>query len=354
MKAAIFKQAGQVICEEVPKPTPSNPDELVMRVVRACVCGSDLWWYRGISPRKSNTSTGHEAIGVVDQVGQSVTSVKPGDFIIVPFAYSCGVCPVCKAGFEATCPRGGFFDSGERGLGAQAEFMRVPKADGTVVVIPGGIERARSFSDDMLADLLTLSDVMATGYHAAATAEVKAGDTVAVVGDGAVGLCGVISAKLRGASRIIALSRHEDRQALAREFGATDIVAERDQAAVDRVKELTDGWGVDAVLECVGSKQSTSTALNIARNGAVIGRVGVPHDEQVDPEAMFYRNLGLRGGPASVRTWDRQILLQAVLDGSINPGRVFTDTYDLDHIAEAYQAMDQRTSVKSLLKVSEV
>ncbi|BDR53376.1 alcohol dehydrogenase [Bombiscardovia nodaiensis] len=354
MKAAIYSAPGQVSCQEAAKPSPTNPDELVMRVVRACVCGSDLWWYRGVSPREANTSVGHEAIGIVDQVGSNVHSVQPGDFIIVPFAYSCGVCPVCKAGFEATCPNGGFFDAGEPGLGAQAEYMRVPKADGTVVVVPGGCERAQDFSDTMLADLLTLSDVMGTGYHAAATAEVKAGDTVAVVGDGAVGLCGVIAAQLRGASRIIALSGHPDRQALAREFGATDIVSERGQEAVDKVKELTDGWGTDAVLECVGSAQATTTALDIARNGAVVGRVGVPHDERVDPEAMFFRNLGLRGGPASVRTWDQQVLLNAVLQGKIHPGKVFTSEYDLDHIADAYTAMDQRATIKSLIRVSEV
>ncbi|WP_094722260.1 zinc-binding dehydrogenase [Bombiscardovia coagulans] len=354
LKAAIFKEQGHIAVEEVAKPKPTNPDELVMRVVRACVCGSDLWWYRGISPRTANTSVGHEAIGIVDQVGTNVHSVVPGDFIIVPFAFSCGTCPVCQAGFEATCPNGGFFDAGDPGLGAQAEYMRVPQADGTVVVVPGGLERAQTFSDEMLANLLTLSDVMATGYHAAATAEVKAGDTVAVVGDGAVGLCAIIAAQLRGAKRIIALSGHEDRQKMAVKFGATDIVASRGQEAVDEVKALTAGWGADAVLECVGSHESTATALSIARNGAIVGRVGVPHGEQVDAEETFFRNLGLRGGPASVRTWDRKILLDAVLDGSINPGQVFTAEYDLDHIAQAYDAMDQRRTIKSLIRVSDI
>ncbi|AKV55011.1 alcohol dehydrogenase [Bifidobacterium actinocoloniiforme DSM 22766] len=354
MKAAIFQGTRQIECQEAVKPSPTNPDELVMRVVRACVCGSDLWWYRGTSPRPAGSSVGHEAIGVVDQVGSRVSSVRPGDFIIVPFAYSCGVCPVCKAGFEATCPNGGFFDAGEPGLGAQAEYMRVPLADGTVVMVPGGRERARGFSDQMLDNLLTLSDVMGTGYHAAAMAEVKPGDTVAVVGDGAVGLCGVIAAKLRGANRIIALSGHKERQDMAREFGADDIVSERGREAVDKVRELTDGWGADAVLECVGSRQSTATALAIARNGAVVGRVGVPHDEHVDAEETFYHNTGLRGGPASVRTWDQKVLLDAVLAGSINPGRVFTAEYDLDHVAQAYRDMDQRTTIKSLLRVSQV
>ena len=247
MKAAIFKGVKQMACEEHAEPTIIDGGDAIIRVVRACVCGSDLWFYRDGS-KEPNTQAGHEAIGVVEQIGDDVTVAKPGDFVIVPFPFSCGKCPVCKAGFESSCPHGGYF--GDEGLGCQAEYLRVPEADGTLVVVPGD---AKSFSDEMLASLLTLSDVMSTGYHAAASAEIKPGDTAVVFGDGAVGLCGVLSAKLMGATRIISMSRHADRQRIAREFGATDFVEERGDEAVAKVLEMTDGYGADAVLECVGS-----------------------------------------------------------------------------------------------------
>ena len=232
MKAAIFVEPGKMTVEEVPKATLRQDDDIVIRVVRTCVCGSDLWFFRGLSGQAAHSQVGHESIGVVEEVGAAVESVKPGDFVVVPFPYSCGKCPVCKAGFESVCPHGGYFSA------CQAEYLRVPEADGTVVKVPGSSE---DYDDATLASLLTISDVMSTGYHAAASADVKPGDTAVVMGDGAVGLCGVIAAKMRGATRIIAMSRHEDRAALACEFGATDIVPERDQAAVDKVLGMTGG-----------------------------------------------------------------------------------------------------------------
>ena len=348
MKAAIYKGIKQMACEERPKPTIIDDGDAIIRVVRACVCGSDLWFYR--DGREADTQTGHEAIGVVESVGDNVTIAKPGDFVIVPFPYSCGKCPVCKAGFESSCPHGGYFGSGD-GMGCQAEYLRVPETDGTLVVVPADAE---DLSDEMLASLLTLSDVMSTGYHAAASAEVKPGDTAVVFGDGAVGLCAVLSAKLMGASRIISMSRHADRQGIARKFGATDFVEERGDEAVAKVLEMTDGYGADAVLECVGSALSNDTAMKVARAGAVVGRVGLPHDVEVDIPGLFYRNVGLRGGPAPVRTYDMQRLLKEVLDGTINPGIVYTSEYTLDDIQEAYAAMDERRTVKSLLRISEV
>ncbi|MBM6699346.1 alcohol dehydrogenase catalytic domain-containing protein [Bifidobacterium pullorum subsp. saeculare] len=349
MKAAIYKGIKTMACEERPAPAVTEADDAIVRVVRACVCGSDLWFFR--DGREADTQTGHEAIGVVEQVGADVTVAKPGDFVIVPFPYSCGRCPVCRAGFESSCPHGGYFGDGD-GMGCQAEHLRVPHADGTLVLVPGD---ATTFSDALLADLLTLSDVMPTGYHAAASAEVKPGDTAVVFGDGAVGLCAVLSAKLRGAGRIIAMSRHEDRAALAREFGATDIVPERGDEAVAKVLDMTGGYGADAVLECVGSAQSNDTAMKVARAGAIVGRVGLPHGVEADIPGLFYRNVGLRGGPAPVRHYDTTAdLLNLVLNGEIHPGRVFTAEFTLDDIQAAYDAMDQRRTIKSLLRVSEV
>lgn len=347
MKAAIFKGKDSVVVEERPKPVIKEPTDAIVRVVRACVCGSDLWYYRGISPHAVG-SIGHESIGVVEEVGSETEAIKKGDFVIAPFAYSDGTCAHCKAGFQSACVRGGFFGGGNDGEGGQAEYMRVPQADGTLVKVPG-----EKFTDDELASILALSDVMGTGYHAAVSAQVQEGDTVAVVGDGAVGLCGVLAAKMLGAKRIIAMSRHADRQALAREWGATDIVEGRGDAAVEAILKLTDDVGVDAVLECVGSADANDTAFAIARPGAVVGRVGVPHEVGIDAAGTFYRNVGMRGGPAPVRAY-MDVLLPAVLEGRINPGKVFTLSTDLDHIADAYQAMDERRAIKSLIKVSEI
>lgn len=347
MKAAIFKSARNITIEERPTPIVDQPTDAIVRVVRACVCGSDLWYYRGIADHVEG-SIGHEFIGVVEQTGSDVTNVKAGDFVIAPFAFSDGTCANCQAGFQTACTHGGFFGGGVDASGGQAEYVRVPQADGTLVVVPPA-----DYADDMLASLLALSDVMGTGYHAAVSAEVKEGDTVAVVGDGAVGLSAVLSAKLLGASRIIAFSRHPERQELAREFGATDTLEERGDAAIDKIMELTAGIGVDAVLECVGTKEANQTSFAIARAGAIVGRVGVPHEVEIPAESTFFRNVGMRGGPAPVKAY-MATLLPAVLSGKINPGRVFDLTTDLDHIADAYAAMDERRAIKALLKVSEL
>jgi alcohol dehydrogenase len=347
MKSAIFKGKGTVVIEEVPKPTVKAPTDAIVRVVLACVCGSDLWFYRGISEHPVGP-VGHEAIGIVDDVGAEVQTIQKGDFVIMPFAFSDGTCPNCHAGFQTACVHGGFFGQGNEGDGCQAEFVRVPLAEGTLVKV-----ESNNLSDEVLASLLTLSDVMGTGYHAAASAGVKEGDTVAIVGDGAVGLSAVLSAKLLGAKRIIIMSRHKDRQELAREWGATDVVEERGNEAVRAIMALTDNIGVDAVMECVGSKDTNDTAFAIVRAGAIVGRVGVPHDVTIDASETFYRNVGMRGGPAPVRAYMPK-LLAAVLDGHINPGKVFDFTTGLDGIAEAYAAMDERRAIKSLLRVSTI
>ncbi len=347
MKAAIFRGPGNIAVEERPIPAFQASGDAIVRIVRACVCGSDLWFYRGLTDIPHG-GVGHEFMGVVHEVGTDVHHVNVGDFVISPFSFSDGTCPHCQAGFQTACVDVGFFGQGGDGDGGQAEYVRVPLADGTLYPVPHD-----DYSDEMLASLLTLSDVLGTGYHAAVSAGVKPGDTVAVVGDGAVGLCGVLSAKMLGASRIIAMSRHADRQALAREFGATDIVAERGEDALTRIMELTDGVGVDAVLECVGTGDANDTCFAIARAGAVVGRVGVPHGVEIPVLDTFFRNVGMRGGPAPVRSY-MDTLLPEVLSGRINPGKVFDLEIDLDRVAEGYAAMDERRSIKALIKVSEL
>lgn len=346
MKTAVFIEPGKVEALELPMPEIKDSNDAVLKIVRACVCGSDLWWYRGINKREGNSPVGHEAIGIVEKVGSNVTNVKPGDFVIAPFTHGCGHCAACLAGFDGDCLNANVDDEI---VGYQGEYLRFKNADWALVKIPG---QPSDYSDEQLNDLLTLSDVMATGFHAAHTAEVKKGDTVVVMGDGAVGLCGVLSAHLLGAKRIIAMSRHADRQALAKEFVATDIVEERGDEAVAKVMELT-GAGADAVLECVGTEQSVDTAVKVGRPGAVVGRVGVPQKAEMNTNNLFWKNIGLRGGIAAVTTHDRAILLDAVLNGEIHPGKVFTKRFDLDHIADAYNAMDKREAIKSLLIVSE-
>ena len=347
MKAAIFKGKGDIELGERPDPTIKEQTDAIVRVVLACVCGSDLWYYRGESDYTPNSPIGHEFIGVVEQVGAKVINVSKGDFVIAPFAYCDGTCPNCQAGMTTACVAGGFIPAGN-GDGGQGEFVRVPLADGTLVKVPG-----YDHSDETLASLLTLSDVMGTGHHAAICAEVKKGDTVAVVGDGAVGLCAIIAAKRLGAERIIVLSRNPARQKLAREFGATDIVEERGEAAVEVVKKLTDGFGVDAAMECVGTNEAMQTAIAIARPGSVVGNVGLPHDVEIPASGIFVRNVGIHGGPAPVRAYIPE-LMEDVLDGRINPGRVFDFKTDLENIAEAYTAMDERRAIKSLLRVSNI
>jgi threonine dehydrogenase-like Zn-dependent dehydrogenase len=342
MRAAVFVEPRRIEVADRPDPVVATPTDAVVRVVLACVCGSDLWPYRGESPFEPGP-IGHEFVGVVEDVGAEVRNVARGDLVISPFAFSDGTCPHCRHGITTACVSGGFYPA--NGDGGQGEAVRVPFADGTLVRVPGS-----GHSDEMMASLLTLSDVMATGHHAAVCAGVKPGGVVAVVGDGAVGLSGVLAAARLRAERIIALSRNPVRQELARAFGATDIVAERGEAATEAVLELTDGVGVDATLECVGTGQSMETAISIARPGSMVGYVGVPHGVELPVGEMFYRNKGVLGGAAPARTYIPE-LLDDVLEDRIDPGRVFDFETDLDGIAEAYAAMDERRAIKSLLRI---
>jgi threonine dehydrogenase-like Zn-dependent dehydrogenase len=346
MKAAIFKGKHSVDFGDRPHPKIQKPSDAVVRVVRGCVCGSDLWYYRGINQHKVG-SIGHEYIGVVDEVGADVKELKKGDFVIAPFTYNDGTCPACQAGFQSNCVNGSNFGDGDLD-GGQGEFVRCPFADATLVKVPGS-----DFSDEMLASFTALSDVMCTGHHAAVSAGVKAGDVVAVVGDGAVGLSGVLAAKRLGAKRIIVLSRNPARQKVAKEFGATDIVEERGDKAIKVIMKLTDGVGVDAALECVGTDESIDTCAGITRAGGMIGAVGVPLYEKFQYKTLFWKNVGIMGGVAPARQYIPE-LLEDVLAGKINPGRVFDLTVELKDIKEAYAAMDERRAIKSLLKVSEV
>ena len=343
MRAAILNGPGSIDVAERPDPTIQEPTDAIVRVVLACVCGSDLWYWRGVSSHTVG-SIGHEFIGTVEAVGAEVEDLAVGDLVIAPFIFSDMSCPHCLNGSTLSCIQGGNFGNGEID-GGQGEMVRVPLAGSTLVPVPGA-----GHSDDMLKSLLTLSDVMATGHHAAVSAGVKRGDTVAVVGDGAVGLSAVLASRRLGAERIIALSRHPERQKLALEFGATDLVEERGDAATEAVLELTAGIGADATLECVGTAQSISTAGAIARPGSTIGIVGVPHGE-VPFADTFLHNVGWRGGPAPARIYIPDLLVD-VLSGSINPGRVFDYETDLDHVADAYEAMDDRRAIKSLIRVA--
>ncbi len=337
MRATVIYGAGDIRVEDRPDPSILEPTDAVVRTVASCVCGSDLWRYRGIGDVPKPTPIGHEYVGIVEAVGDQVSTVRLGQFVVGGFLHSDNTCAVCQVGMQSHCLHGGGYD------GCQAEAIRIPNADGTLLATPGQPDEA------MIPALLTLSDVMATGWHAAVSADVRAGGTVVVVGDGAVGLCGVLSAAQLGAGRIIAMSRHADRQAIARRFGATDIVAERGDAGVAQVLELTGGIGADSVLECVGTEDSVIQALRCARPGGMVGWVGVPHVTDIPQQHMFWRNVGLRGGPAPVRAYLPE-LLERTLDGRIDPGPVFDLTLPLDQAAEAYAAMDQRRAIKSLLQ----
>jgi len=346
MRAAIIEGPGQITVGSRPYPVAVEPTDAVVRVVLTCVCGGDLWQYRGESPFEPGP-IGHEFIGVVEDVGSDVHGIAKGDLVIAPTAYSDGTCPNCRAGIANACTAGGFWAVG--GIdGGQGEAVRVPFADATLVRVPGA-----GHSEATMRSLLALSDVMGTGHHAAASASVKPGSVVAVIGDAAVGLCAVLASRRLGARRIIALSRNPARQALASSFGATDVVADRGDAATGAVLELTDGVGVDAALECVGTAQAFTTAMAVTRPGGMVGYVGVPHGVEVPITTMFFRNVGLRGGAAPVRTYIPE-LLEEVLSGRIDPGRVFDFETDLDGIAEAYTAMNQRRAIKSLVRVGTV
>ncbi|MFF5728008.1 zinc-dependent alcohol dehydrogenase family protein [[Kitasatospora] papulosa] len=346
MRATVIHAAHDIRVEEVPDATVQQPTDVVLRVLRACICGSDLWAYRGESARQPGQRIGHEFLGVVEEAGSEVAGFSAGDLVVAPFVWSDGTCAYCAEGLTTSCPRGGFWGS-VGSDGGQGEAVRVPFADGTLVKLPA----AAASDDRLLTALLALSDVLGTGHHAALGAGVKPGSTVAVVGDGAVGLCGVMAAKRLGAERIIALGRHRTRTDIARAFGATDVVAERGEAALAAVRELTRGEGTHGVIEAVGTEQSMRTAIDIVRDGGSVGYVGVPHGSGtgIDLDAMFDRNITLRGGVAPVRTYIPE-LLPDVLDGTIDPSPVFDLSVGLDGVPGGYKAMDERTALKVLIK----
>jgi|SRR3954471_3164757 threonine dehydrogenase-like Zn-dependent dehydrogenase len=338
MKGTVLYGPGDVRCVDVREPKILKPTDAIIRLAASCVCGSDLWPYRGLNQIKEPMAMGHEYCGIVEEVGSEVTTVKPGQFVVGSFCLSDNSCPHCQFGFQSSCVQREFMS------GAQAPMARVALADGTLVALAG------KPSPDLIPHLLAVSDVLGTGWYAADAARVQPGSTAAVVGDGAVGLMGVLAAKQMGAGRIIAMSRHKKRQALALEFGATDIVSERGDAGVARIKELTSGIGADAVLECVGTDESMHQALKSARPGAMVGFVGVPHGVQLDGEFMFYTQVGMLGGPAPVRRFLPH-LIDLVLQRKISPGKVFDLELPLSDVAEGYKAMDERRAIKTMLRV---
>jgi threonine dehydrogenase-like Zn-dependent dehydrogenase len=334
--------AGDVRVENVPDARLVEPTDALVKVTRAAICGSDLWPYKSMEPDEAGRRMGHEFIGVVEAVGSEVKTLEEGDLVVSPFVWSDGTCVLCREGVHTSCLHGGRY--GFDGVdGGQGEAVRVPQADGTLVALPADPDEA------VMPSLLTLSDVMGTGHHAALAAEVGPGKTVAVVGDGAVGLCGVIAARRLGAEQIILLGHHPARIALAQEFGATDIIRERGDEAVERVRELTDGVGAHSVLECVGLEEATATAFRSARPGGAVGRVGVPQEAVIaEGETTFFDNVTIAGGPAPVRAYIEE-LLPDVLEGRIEPGRVFDRAGPLDEVPEGYRAMNDREAVKVLI-----
>jgi len=336
MRATTIHAPRDIRVSDVPDPVIDTPTQAIVKVVAGCICGSDLWPYRGENDVDAGSTIGHECVGIVEEVGGEVSSFRPGDFVIVPFCHCDNTCVHCRAGVQSACANAGFTESG------QAEYSLVHQAQGTLVKTDGMPD------ESLIPSLLTLSDVMATGWHAAVSAGVREGGSVVVVGDGAVGLCGVLAASIMGAETVIAMSRHEPRQDIARSFGATHIVAERGKEGGDAVKEITAGVGADAVLECVGTDQAMKTAFGVARPGATVGFVGVPHGVELPVRRMFQKNVGLAGGVAPVRRYVPE-LLQLVLDGKINPGLVFDTTLPLEKVDEGYRAMDERRSIKVLI-----
>ncbi len=336
--------AGDVRVETVPDARLMQSTDAVLRVTSACICGSDLWPYQSMERSDSGRRMGHEFVGVVEDVGADVRTVRKGDLVLAPFAWSDGTCEFCRQGLQTSCLHGGFW-GGELD-GGQGEAVRVPQADGTLVKLPVGRD------DALMPSLLTLTDVMGTGHHAALAAKVGPGKVVAVVGDGAVGLCGVIAARRLGAEQIIMLGRHADRIALARDFGATEVVSERGEAAVERVRAMTGGLGAHSVLECVGHGESTKTALLVARAGGAVGRVGVPQEAAMPAAILsFFGNVTIAGGPAPVRAYIEE-LMPDVLDGRIQPGRVFDRVTNLDGVPDGYRAMNEREAVKVMIEFS--
>jgi len=335
--------AGDVRIENVPDARLIEPTDALVVVSRAAVCGSDLWPYRSMPADENGRRMGHEFVGTIEAVGADVRKIKVGDLVASPFLYSDGTCIFCQEGLPSSCLHGGRY--GYNGVdGGQGEAVRVPQADGTLVRLPVGKDHA------LMPSLLTLTDVMATGHHAAVSARVGPGKSVAVVGGGAVGLCGVLAARRLGAEQVILLDRHPDRIALAREFGATEIVSERGEEAVARVRELTHGFGVHSALECVGYEESTLTSLSIARPGGAVGRVGIPQGELLPAAlATFFNNVTISGGPAPARAYIEE-LLPDVLEGRIEPGRVFDWVGTLDQVPDGYRAMNDRKAIKALIE----
>jgi len=342
MRATVMYGAFDVRVEEVPDATLVEPTDAVVSVTRAGICGSDLWPYKSMEPSETGRRMGHEFVGVVEDAGAEVRSLERGDFVIAPFLWCDGTCVFCREGLQTSClHRGRYGDPGVDG--GQGEAVRVPQADGTLVALP-------TQPDDMLLpSLVTLSDVMSTGHHAALAARVGPGKTVAVVGDGAVGLCGVIASKRLGAERVILLGRHRERTALGREFGADEVVEERGEEAIERVHELTDGFGPHSVLECVGVEQAIATAVELARPGGAVGRVGIPQQESFPAGVAFWKNVAVGGGPAPARAYIEE-LLPDVLEGRIEPGRVFDRTTGLDGVPDGYRAMNDREALKVLVE----
>lgn len=338
MLGTMLYGARDVRCEEVPEPAIQHPTDAILRLSATCICGSDLWPYRGLNDIPAPMAMGHEYCGIVEEVGGAVRTVKPGQFVVGSFCLSDNTCPHCRFGFQSSCEQREFM------TGAQAPLLRVPLADGTLVATP------ELPPDDLIPSLLAASDVLGTGWYAAFAARVQAGSTAVVVGDGAVGLMGVLAAKQMGAERIIAMSRHKTRQDLALEFGATDIVSERGEAGIARIKELTANVGADAVLECVGTQESMQQAIECARPGSMIGYVGVPHGVEFDGQKLFFSQRGLLGGPAPVRRFLPD-LIDLVLERKIEPGKVFDLELPLADVAEGYRAMDERRAIKTLLRI---
>jgi threonine dehydrogenase-like Zn-dependent dehydrogenase len=337
MRATTIHAPKDVRISEVPDPVISTPTDAIVKVTAGCICGSDLWPYRGENDIDPGSTIGHECVGVVEEVGGEVSSFRPGDFVVVPFCHSDNTCPHCRAGMHSACANQGFTVTG------QGEYALVNQAEGTLVKTDGQPD------ESLIPSLLTLSDVMATGWHAAVAAGVREGATAVVVGDGAVGLCGVLAASVMGAEQVVIMSRHEPRQEIARQFGATHVVAERGGEGAEAIRELTRGVGADAVLECVGTDAAVTTAFEIARPGSTVGFVGVPHGVELPVRRMFGKNIGLAGGMAPVRAYLPE-LMKLVLEGRINPGLVFDSTLPLAEVAEGYRAMDERRSVKVLLQ----
>ena len=342
MRAAVFHGPGDIEIEEVPTPEVNGPKEAVVRITHTAVCGSDLWFYRGDSDREIGSRVGHEPMGIVDEIGSDVRSVEPGDRVFAPFVISCGRCEFCRKGLHTSC------ENGDSWGGAQAEYVHVSEADGTLVRVPD----RHAHDEQALESLLPLTDVMGTGHHAALSAEVDEGDTCVVIGDGAVGLCAVLAARRLGAERIIAMGHHEDRLELAEEFGATETVSERGEAAVERATELTYG-GSTHVLECVGAASAMETAIDVCRPGGTVGYVGVPHgvdEDGLDVFGLFRENRTLRGGVAPVRAYAEDLLAD-VLQGTLDPSPIFTETVDLEGVPEGYRLMDEREAIKVMVRL---